>query len=425
MYAGKIVEEGNAVAVFERPQHPVHARPCCGRCRATGSARPNGRWPRSRGPCRRSGRRCRPASTSIAVRWRPTCAATVVPPVVDVGGGQWTRCHHCDRLGEIKAPPPGVGQAEVPQGDVALNLAERVEDVPPVRPRRPGARRDRACSSTTARRSAWSASPAPASRRWPRRSWASRRRMPVASSSSTTTRSPAIPRAGRPQDKRSIQMVFQNPDSALNRGWTARHILARSVSQADRAQGQGRQRPRRQAGRVDLRLTQRHLDLKPRQLSGGLKQRVAIARAFAGDPRIVVADEPTSALDVSVQAAILNLLSELQAEEQDELPADLARPRRRALPRRPDRGDVPRADHGGRRLRDGLPRARTTRTPRRCCRRSRASTARSAPGSGSRARSRARPTRRRGCVFHTRCHRSSRACARSPSRRSSRSSPGT
>ena len=115
------------------------------------------------------------------------------------------------------------------------------------------------------------------------------------------------------EDLRSLQIVFQNPDSALNRRHSVSRILMRAMSKL--AGVRGAEAERRVAELVDrVRLSERTLTQKPVQLSGGLKQRVAIARAFAGDPKLVVCDEPTSALDVSVQAAILNLLVELQAE---------------------------------------------------------------------------------------------------------------
>lgn len=124
---------------------------------------------------------------------------------------------------------------------------------------------------------------------------------------------PRLENRGDDQVK-ALQIVFQNPDSALNRSHSIRHILGRALKRLAGLSGKA------QEARLDdlvrsVRLTDRHLAVKPRQLSGGLKQRVAIARAFAGDPRIVVCDEPTSALDVSVQAAILNLLADLQSKE--------------------------------------------------------------------------------------------------------------
>ncbi len=116
-------------------------------------------------------------------------------------------------------------------------------------------------------------------------------------------------------DLRALQIVFQNPDSALNRRHSVRRILLRSMRKL--AGVGGAEAEARLASLIErVRLSERTLTQKPVQLSGGLKQRVAIARAFAGDPRLVVCDEPTSALDVSVQAAILNLLVELQAERQ-------------------------------------------------------------------------------------------------------------
>ena len=124
------------------------------------------------------------------------------------------------------------------------------------------------------------------------------------------------PDAGRrPREQlRALQIVFQNADSALNRRHTVRRLISQPLHRLAGLSGAAL-RARLSALVAEVRLEERHLPLRPSQLSGGLKQRVAIARAFGGGPRVVVCDEPTSALDVSVQAAILNLLADLQRRE--------------------------------------------------------------------------------------------------------------
>jgi peptide/nickel transport system ATP-binding protein len=115
-------------------------------------------------------------------------------------------------------------------------------------------------------------------------------------------------------ERQALQIIFQNPDSALNRAHRISHILTRPLA---RLAGLSRQAQKSALAKLasGVRLGETHLTMRPRALSGGLKQRAAIARAFAGRPRVVICDEPTSALDVSVQAAILNLLVDLQRSE--------------------------------------------------------------------------------------------------------------
>lgn len=110
-----------------------------------------------------------------------------------------------------------------------------------------------------------------------------------------------------------LQMVFQNPDSTMNPSYTVGQQIARPMERFGTV-------PKEQIrGEViklleAMRLGENYYNRLPRQLSGGEKQRVGIARALASRPDLVLCDEPVSALDVSVQAALLNLLLEVQQE---------------------------------------------------------------------------------------------------------------
>ncbi|ERL98206.1 oligopeptide/dipeptide ABC transporter, ATP-binding protein [Rhodobacteraceae bacterium HIMB11] len=116
-----------------------------------------------------------------------------------------------------------------------------------------------------------------------------------------------------------VQMVFQNPFDTLNPSMTVGRQIIRAL-EIFKFGNSDDERAQRMLELLDLvKLPRAFAERMPRQLSGGQKQRVGIARAFAGGARIVVADEPVSALDVSVQAAVTDLLMEIQRTEKTTL----------------------------------------------------------------------------------------------------------
>ncbi len=117
----------------------------------------------------------------------------------------------------------------------------------------------------------------------------------------------------------SVQMVFQNPFDTLNPSMMVGAQIIRAL-EIFRHGASTAERRERMLELLDLvKLPREFADRMPRQLSGGQKQRVGIARAFAGGAKVVVADEPVSALDVSVQAAVTDLLMEIQRKEKTTL----------------------------------------------------------------------------------------------------------
>ncbi len=116
-----------------------------------------------------------------------------------------------------------------------------------------------------------------------------------------------------------VQMVFQNPFDTLNPSMTVGRQIMRALEIFDFGKSDGERREEMLRLLDLVKLPRAFADRMPRQLSGGQKQRVGIARAFSGGARIVVADEPVSALDVSVQAAVTDLLMEIQREQKTTL----------------------------------------------------------------------------------------------------------
>ena len=111
-----------------------------------------------------------------------------------------------------------------------------------------------------------------------------------------------------------MQIIFQDPFASLNPRLRVGEILEEGlITLRPELDGTGRrQRIEELCSRVGLPMES--LQRYPHEFSGGQRQRIAIARVLAVEPRLIVCDEPTSALDVSVQAQILNLLRELQAD---------------------------------------------------------------------------------------------------------------
>jgi len=374
LYAGEMVEEGPAVEVFQQPRHPYTVGLLRSIPRRDLSEGSSGRGVLQTIP----GSLPSPGSITQGCIFAPRCGLADdhcrkdAPPLYELGGGRGSRCHYSDRADEIPlvtdvapADEPGSdprGPADQPGADSGDRAADPVLAGKSVQ----GATGSLGLPAASGSISVGTAGERPgdapgqtpplirvrsASKTFRMTGQTVRGLLGVdldiragetvglvgESGSGKTTLARVLlgiispddgatiqldgrdlspgAKARSPADQKALQIVFQNPDSALNRRHSIRQLISRSLSKLGGYSGQAL-KDRLTSLLTSVRLSERYLPMRPSQLSGGLKQRVAIARAFAGDPRIVVCDEPTSALDVSVQAAILNLLTGLQRSKQ-------------------------------------------------------------------------------------------------------------
>ena len=122
------------------------------------------------------------------------------------------------------------------------------------------------------------------------------------------------PAAMRGLRGRRIAMIFQEPMTSLNPAYTVGVQIMEAMAAHERGARNLRARAAAALDRVRIPSPDRRLDEYPHQMSGGMRQRVMIAMALSCAPDLLIADEPTTALDVTVQAQILDLLRDLQAQ---------------------------------------------------------------------------------------------------------------
>src|SRR5947207_8148619 len=124
----------------------------------------------------------------------------------------------------------------------------------------------------------------------------------------------ALSNSAMREQRRHLQIIFQDPYASLNPRMTVGQIIAEPLETFQLARGREAEQ-RVQALMETVGLSKRFVKRYPHEFSGGQRQRIGIARALAVDPDFIVADEPISALDVSIQAQIMNLLGRLKEQK--------------------------------------------------------------------------------------------------------------